>query len=181
MKVKIKIKAKVKKKAKPIHPYAELVSNIKELLIQAHALDIPHGLSKGRIGEILLAHHLNHRLDLSLGDKGADAIDSKGRKFEYKVSFTDKFNFNFGHGNRDAKAAVENHFRGLEGVYCAKASISEIDKVVFCPSEVIVPFLIKYFKTRKFNIYNKVLRMKALEKLIANSASKPAPFHKLTT
>ena len=51
-------------------------------------------LSKGGVGELALAAYLDH--SLVSGDKGADAKDSDGLLYEYKVSITNQFNFNFG-------------------------------------------------------------------------------------
>ena len=57
--------------------------------------ELPEGveLTKGGIGELALAHHLGHTL--VDGDKNADAYLGE-LEYEYKISHTDQFNFNFG-------------------------------------------------------------------------------------
>ena len=70
--------------------YSEVVEALEK------AFDVmPEGvdLSKGGLGELALAHELGHTL--VAGDKGADAQDEEGNLYEYKVSTTNQFNFNF--------------------------------------------------------------------------------------
>lgn len=59
-------------------------------LLDAVFEELPEGidLSKGGVGEIALAHHLGH--EIIKGDKGADAMDEDGNKYEYKISTTDQ-------------------------------------------------------------------------------------------
>jgi hypothetical protein len=105
--------------------------------------------SKGGIGEIILAHHLKHNLWSK--DKGPDAYDRKSRKFEYKVSMTNKFVFHF--GSRSKKKTVDEQvwqrFEGVAGTYCAEREGTEVVQLFYIPTEQVVPMLIRYFKKRR--------------------------------
>lgn len=125
------------------HSYDELVAHLLGAIEKLKALGLGESLSKGRVGEILLAHHLGHTL--KPGDKGADGLGTDGKKYEYKVSTTDsnQYNFNFGHADRDGDRGrlVEEHFAGYEGAFCALASTGRLVKVVYCPASSLVPHL----------------------------------------
>jgi len=103
---------------------------------------LPEGvsLSKGGVGELALAYHLNHTL--VKGDKGADGVDSEGKLYEYKVSETNTFNFHFGARKPDVEEIVFKHFENIEGAYCAERVGMDIVDIVYVPSEVLVPDLI---------------------------------------
>ena len=120
-------------------------------------------LSKGGVGELALAHHLGH--EIIKGDKGADAMDEKGGKFEYKISTTDQFNFHFGARNDNPGAVVAKHFSGISGAYCAKRVGMKITEVEFVPSHLLVPALILHFNGTVGGQLNKNYRLKTFSAL----------------
>jgi hypothetical protein len=120
-------------------------------------------LSKGGVGEIALAHHLGH--EIIKGDKGADAMDENGDKFEYKISTTDQFNFHFGARNGNPGAVVTKHFNGISGAYCAKRVGMEITEVEFVPAHLLVPALITHFNGTIGGQLNKNYRLKTFSAL----------------
>jgi len=134
-------------------------------LLDAVFEELPEGidLSKGGVGEIALAHHLGH--EIIKGDKGADAMDEDGNKYEYKISTTDQFNFHFGARNDNPGAVVTKHFDGLAGAYCAKRVGMNITDVVFVPSSVLVPALIKHFNGTIGGQLNKNYRLNSFSAL----------------
>jgi hypothetical protein len=113
-------------------------------------------LSKGRVGEVLLAHLLGHTLHIN--QRGADGIGLDGSKYEYKVSHDNQFNFNFGHarGNASIQALVSNHFQGIEGAYCALMEGPNFIKVVYCPSIALVPHLQNHLSRVTGSTFQKV-------------------------
>ena len=76
---------------------------------------LPKGvdLSKGGLGELALAHELGHTL--VAGDKGADASDDEGNLYEYKVSTTNQFNFNFMARRPDYCGVSLSNYKGSLG------------------------------------------------------------------
>jgi len=132
------------------YKYEELVSHLKAALELVSTLGLGEGLSKGRIGEVILANYLGH--NLVPGDKGLDGEDSEGNKFEYKISHDNQFNFNFGHAtkrNETIEDLVRRHFTGLKGAYCALMDKGEPKKIVYCPIETLEPFLISHISSSK--------------------------------
>jgi hypothetical protein len=123
--------------------------------------ELPEGinLAKGGIGELALAHHLGH--ELIKGDKGADAIDKEGNKFEYKISTTDQFNFHFGARVDNPGAVVVKHFDGIAGAYCARRVGMGITEVEFVPSYILVPALKEHFIRTKGGQLNKNYKLKS--------------------
>lgn len=125
------------------HPYDELVDHLIKAVAALKAQGLGESLAKGRVGEILLAHHLGHLL--KPGDKGADGLALDGKKYEYKVSTlgSDQYNFNFGHADRDGDRGklVDEHFEGYEGAFCALASEGRLVKVVYCPARSLMKHL----------------------------------------
>ena len=108
--------------------------------------------SKGGIGEVLLANALGHTV--KTGDKGADGQDSEGKLYEYKVSWSNQFNFRFGarpntfvKGRKCPKTQkmVKKHF---EGAICAlrEEGSGKITKVYYCPTKKLVKSLLEHFK-----------------------------------
>lgn len=120
-------------------------------------LGLGGSLAKGRIGEILLAHHLGH--EIQLNGAGADGIGPDGKKYEYKASADDQFNFNFGHAGTDAADAArraQKHFEGYEGSYCALTKVDQIVAVAYCPASVLVPLLTKHMESVTGKTWQKV-------------------------
>lgn len=76
------------------HKYDTIVAHLAAAFREIRRLGLADVLPKGGVGAILLAHRLGH--ELVPGDKGADAQDSMGKKYEYNVSITNQFNFHFG-------------------------------------------------------------------------------------
>lgn len=126
--------------------------------------ELPEGidLAKGGVGEIALAHHLGH--ELIAGDKGADA-EFEGKKYEYKISTTDQFNFHFGARTEAPGSQVLKHFEGIEGAYCAKRDGMTITEVVYVPSHLLVPALILHFNGTVGGQLNKNYRLKSFKAL----------------
>ncbi len=138
------------------HEYDELVLHLKKSLELVSSLGLGEGLSKGRIGEIILASALGHKL--VSGDKGLDGEDSKGNKFEYKVSHDNQFNFNFGHATKREETIeelVKRHFQGVKGAYCALMDKGEPKKIVYCPIKTLEPFLISHISSSNGKTYIK--------------------------
>jgi|TARA_B110000263_G_C15074935_1_gene403557 hypothetical protein len=118
-------------------------------------------VSKGGIGEILLADKLGHTL--VDGDKGADGKDDDGKLYEYKVSITNQYNFRFGtrpnqpmvkgESDPDLEKMITKHFLGFEGAICAerKRGTAEISRAVFVSKRVIVDYLKKWFQSKSPN------------------------------
>ena len=121
-------------------------------------------LSKGGVGELALAAHLDHSL-LS-GDKGADAQDSNGFLYEYKVSITNQFNFNFGPRKEGFEKIIEKHFEGVAGAYCANRKGMKITEVFYVPSEILVPALISHFNKVSGKQLTKNYRMESFKELM---------------
>lgn len=121
-------------------------------------------LSKGGVGELALAAHLDH--SLVSGDKGADAEDSEGLLYEYKVSITNQFNFNFGARKEGFEKVIEKHFDGIAGAYCANRKGMKITEVFYVPSEVLVPALITHFNNVNGKLLVKNYRMESFKSLM---------------
>ena len=126
-------------------------------------------LSKGGVGELALAAHLDH--SLVSGDKGADAEDSKGFLYEYKVSITNQFNFNFGPRKKGFEKVIEQHFDGIAGAYCANRKGMLITEVFYVPSEVLVPALVIHFNKVSGKQLTKNYRMESFKALMNENLS----------
>ena len=133
------------------------------------AFDIlPKGvdLSKGGLGELALAHEPNHLL--VEGDKGADAVDSEGKLYEYKVSTTNQFNFNFMARRatwEENKATVESHFQDIEGAWVGQREGMNIVAKAYVPTTILLPYLLKHFENTKGSQLNKNFRMNKFKEL----------------
>lgn len=133
-----------------MHKYEEIVHRIHDLFDAIDAAKLRDAVAKGGIGEILLAYRLRHQLAPS--DKGCDGIAPySGKRYEYKVSITDQFNFHFGarRGYVTNLAKVGKHFSGIDGVFIAQREGARITKVAFVRTVDLVPMLNAYFKTHK--------------------------------
>lgn len=128
--------------------YSKVIEKLSEVHEELKLIGERDIFSKGGIGELILAHHLKHNLWES--DKGHDAFDQKGRRFEYKVSITDLFTFHF--GVRSSKLTVDeqvwNKFDGVTGTYCACREGTRVKRLFYVPTEYVVPVLIRYFKKK---------------------------------
>lgn len=131
--------------------YSKVIEKLAEVHVELEKIGERDLFSKGGIGEIILANHLKHNLWES--DKGPDAFDQKGRKFEYKVTTSDMFMFHF--GTRSKKMTVDeqvwHRFEGVAGTYCGARVGTVIHRLFYIPTEYVVPTLIKYFKKRKIS------------------------------
>jgi len=123
-------------------------------------------LSKGGLGELALAADLGHTL--VAGDKGADAVDADGLLYEYKISTTDQFNFNF-NARRDtweeSQEIVKKHFVGIEGAWVAQRDGMRITEKAYIPTSILLPYLLTHFSNTKGKMMNKNFRMKAFQEL----------------
>jgi len=143
--------------------YSEVVEALQK------AFDIlPKGvdLSKGGLGELALAHELNHLL--VEGDKGADAVDSEGKLYEYKVSTTNQFNFNFMARRstwEENKATVESHFKDIEGAWVGQREGMNIVAKAYVPTTILLPYLLKHFENTKGSQLNKNFRLNKFKEL----------------
>jgi hypothetical protein len=120
-------------------------------------------LSKGGVGELALAAYLGH--SLVDGDKGADAQDCEGNLYEYKVSITNQFNFNFGARKEGFQEVIKKHFKGLAGAYCAERVGMQIVDIAYVPTEILVPALISHFESTSGRLLVKNFRMKSFSSL----------------
>lgn len=148
------------------HDYDTIVHHLKEALAELQRLKLGPSLAKGRVGEILLAHHLGHRVEVK--QSGADGLDSFGNRFEYKISHDNQFNFNFGHARgTDAASLVDRHFSGIEGAYCALMAGRDFLAIAYCPSVVLVPLLRAHLRLvtgKTFQrVFSPIQRFAALE------------------
>ncbi len=126
-------------------------------------------LSKGGVGELPLAAYLDH--SLVSGDKGADAEDSSGLRYEYKVSITNQFNFNFGARKEGFEKVIEKHFNGIAGAYCANRKGMIVTEVAYVPSDILVPALIKHFNKVTGKLLVKNYRMESFKTLLNENLS----------
>ena len=143
------------------NPYAESVLALRKVFEV-----LPEGvsLSKGGVGELALGYHLGHTL--VRGDKGADAMDSDGKLYEYKVSESDNYNFHFGARKPEVEEIVFKHFDKIEGAYCASRRGMDIVDIIYVPSEVLVPHLIEELTRLKGGQLIKTYSMKGLKHLV---------------
>ena len=138
----------------PPHQYDTLVQHLRSAISELASLGLGENLAKGRVGEIFLAHHLGHTL--VPGDKGADGVCTDGKRFEYKVSVDDQYNFNFGSAATDAREArVDTHFAHYTGAYCGLLRDGKLVKVVYCPVNSLVPHLKSHLETVTGNTWQK--------------------------
>ena len=157
-----------------MHKYDDIVHRIHELFEAIDAAKLRDSVAKGGIGEILLAHRLRHQLATS--DKGCDGIDYQtGKRYEYKVSITDQFNFHFGARKSYVTnlAKVGKHFSGIEGVFIAHREEGQIKKVAFIRTIDLVPELNTYFSTHTGSQLNRKLDFAGFTKL---SGARVLPF-----
>lgn len=123
-------------------------------------------LSKGGLGELALAHDLGHTL--VAGDKGADAEDADGLLYEYKVSTTNQFNFNYNARAdtwEETKDIIERHWHNIAGAWVAHREGMTITEKAYVPTELLLPHLLKHFSNTKGKMLNKNFRMKAFKEL----------------
>lgn len=143
--------------------YVEIVSALDKAM---EHLPPEVDLSKGGLGELALASHLDHKL--VAGDKGADAVDAEGKTYEYKVSTTDQFNFNYS-ARRDtweeSQEIIEKHWEGIEGAWVAHRDGMKIIDKAYLPTSILLPYLLEHFSKTKGKMMNKNFRMKAFKEL----------------
>lgn len=139
-----------------------------EYLHKAFA-ELPEGveLTKGGIGELALANHLGHTL--VDGDKNADAFNEEGLEFEYKVSHTDQFNFNFGtrqmQNGMSWEDKITTKVSKWEGAYCARVIGVTVEEVAYVESKVLLDYLLGHFRNTKGQLLVKNFSMKAFKAL----------------
>ena len=131
-------------------------------------LVLPKGVSlaKGGVGELAMAHHLGHTL--VDGDKGADGFDEDGLLYEYKASETNCFNFH--HGTRQptweaTKARIEKHWDNIEGAWVGNRKGMRVVEDAYVPTEILLPYLLEYFKRTKGSQLNKTFTLNKFKEL----------------
>jgi hypothetical protein len=138
-----------------------------EYLHKAFA-ELPEGveLTKGGVGELALANHLGHTL--VDGDKNADAYLGE-LEYEYKISHTDQFNFNFGTRQMQNGMEWEDKIRTKvskwEGAYCARVIGVTVEEVAYIESKVLLDYLLEHFSKTKGQLLVKNFSMKAFKAL----------------
>lgn len=144
------------------HPYDKIVAHFNAAFREIEEANLRDALAKGGVGEILLAHRVGHTLHSS--DKGSDGIGSDGKRYEYKVSITDQYNFHFGTRNATdtPEAKVRRHFQGVEGAYCARREGANLVEIIFVPSASLTNHLIEHFRRTTGDQINKNFRLAAL-------------------
>jgi hypothetical protein len=139
------------------HKYDSIVENLRKVFDEMAALGLLDVLAKGGVGEIILANHLGH--DLVANDKGADGLGADNKKYEYKVSVTDQFNFHFGtrisQSGETPSDKVKRHFNGLSGSFCALRHGTKIKKLIFVPTDELVSNLCDHFNSTTGQQLNK--------------------------
>lgn len=130
--------------------------------------ELPEGveLTKGGIGELALAHHLGHTL--VDGDKNADAYLGE-LEYEYKISHTDQFNFNFGtrqmQNGMSWEDKITTKVSKWEGAYCARVIGVTVEEVAYIESKVLLDYLLEHFSKTKGQLLVKNFSMKAFKAL----------------
>ena len=147
------------------HKYDKIIEHFSEAFSEMRRIGLADAVAKGGVGEILLAGCLNHELRAS--DKGADGVSPEGKRYEYKVSITNQFNFHFGtrEENDPPKQKVERHFKDIDGAYCAFRNGTKFKTIAYCPTETLRPVLIAHFEKESGNQLNKVFSFEAFLKL----------------
>jgi hypothetical protein len=147
------------------HKYDTIVSHLRAAFEEIRRIGLADVLPKGGVGAVLLAHKMDH--ELIPGDKGADAQDASERRFEYKVSITNQFNFHFGarKASESPSDVVRRHFSGIEGAYCALREGELFKRIVYCPAESLVTNLCDHFVTTEGGQLNKNFRIEAFAAL----------------
>jgi len=138
-----------------------------EYLHKAFA-ELPKGveLTKGGVGELALANHLGHTL--VDGDKNADAYLGE-LEYEYKISHTDQFNFNFGtrqmQNGMEWQDKIRTKVSKWEGAYCARVIGVTVEEVAYIESKVLLDYLLEHFSKTKGQLLVKNFSMKAFKAL----------------
>jgi|TARA_B100001094_G_scaffold211298_1_gene205206 hypothetical protein len=138
-----------------------------EYLHKAFA-ELPEGveLTKGGVGELALANHLGHTL--VDGDKNADAYLGE-LEYEYKISHTDQFNFNFGtrqmQNGMEWQDKIRTKVSKWEGAYCARVIGVTVEEVAYIESKVLLDYLLEHFSKTKGQLLVKNFSMKAFKAL----------------
>jgi hypothetical protein len=143
--------------------YAEAVDALAEVF---RVLPKGVSLAKGGVGELAMAHHLGHTL--VEGDKGADGFDEDGLLYEYKASETNCFNFH--HGTRQptweaTKARIEKHWENIEGAWVGNRKGMRVVEDAYVPTEILLPYLLEYFKRTKGSQLNKTFTLNKFKEL----------------
>jgi hypothetical protein len=131
--------------------------------------ELPEGveLTKGGVGELALANHLGHTL--VDGDKNADAFDEEGKQFEYKISHTNQFNFNFGtramQNGMTWQEKISTKVDSWEGAYCARIVGVNVEEVAYCDSATLKTYFLEHFSNTKGQLLNKNFRMQSFKQL----------------
>ena len=130
--------------------------------------ELPEGveLTKGGIGELALANHLGHTL--VDGDKNADAYLGE-LEYEYKISHTDQFNFNFGtrqmQNGMSWEEKISTKVSKWEGAYCARVIGVTVEEVAYIDSTTLLDYLLEHFSKTKGQLLVKNFSMKAFKAL----------------
>lgn len=130
--------------------------------------ELPEGveLTKGGIGELALANHLGHTL--VDGDKNADAYLGE-LEYEYKISHTDQFNFNFGtrqmQNGMEWQDKITTKVSKWEGAYCARVIGVTVEEVAYIDSTTLLDYLLEHFSKTKGQLLVKNFSMKAFKAL----------------
>jgi len=130
--------------------------------------ELPEGveLTKGGIGELALANHLGHTL--VDGDKNADAYLGE-LEYEYKISHTDQFNFNFGtrqmQNGMSWEEKITTKVSKWEGAYCARVIGVTVEEVAYIDSTTLLDYLLEHFSKTKGQLLVKNFSMKAFKAL----------------
>ncbi|HCV50122.1 MAG TPA: hypothetical protein DGP89_02155 [Saprospirales bacterium] len=130
--------------------------------------ELPEGveLTKGGIGELALANHLGHTL--VDGDKNADAYLGE-LEYEYKISHTDQFNFNFGtrqmQNGMEWQEKITTKVSKWEGAYCARVIGVTVEEVAYIDSTTLLDYLLEHFSKTKGQLLVKNFSMKAFKAL----------------
>ena len=138
-----------------------------EYLHKAFA-ELPEGveLTKGGVGELALANHLGHTL--VDGDKNADAYLGE-LEYEYKISHTDQFNFNFGtrqmQNGMEWQDKIRTKVSKWEGAYCARVIGVTVEEVAYIESSILLDYLLEHFSNTKGQLLVKNFSMKAFKAL----------------
>ena len=156
------------------HKYDSIVGHLSAAFAEVRLAGLADVLPKGGVGAILLAHHLGH--ELVPGDKGADAIDLDGLRYEYKVSITNQFNFHFGARREKERPSVTvaRHFEGVAGAFCAIRTAEDFLRIAYCPAKALVANLCAHFEATDGGQLNKNFRIEAFLELDGAKVIYPA-------
>jgi hypothetical protein len=123
--------------------YPELSESLIRAFGEAEKLELEAGFfSKGAHNHIFLAHREGHRLAKTGG--GADASDANG-KYEYKISYKDRWNFHFGarKSHSENRKLIKKKCDNIAAAYFVTRRYAEITRIIRIPAKDLLRLLLE--------------------------------------